>query len=100
MEILARLAAALHYFGGEGGRITLDTLERSFAIINWHIGAYKALFSPQFVVPQDQLDAQAIAQYMRLHSWGGPTSDTYVPKNHLRRNGPVRDKTRLNAALE
>jgi len=100
MEILARLAAALHYFGGEGGRITLDTLERSFAIINWHVGAYKTLFSPQFVVPQDQLDAQAIARYLRLHSWLGPTSDTYVPKNHLRRNGPVRDKTRLSAALE
>lgn len=100
MEILARLAAAMHYFGGEGGKISLDTLERGFLIIRWHVEEYKHLFSPQFVVPQDQIDAQALANYLRSHIWGGPMSDTYVPKNHLRRNGPVRDKARLNAALE
>ena len=100
MEILARLAASLHYFGGEGGKITLDTLERAFTIIRWHVEEYKHLFSPQFVVPQDQTDAQAIVNYLRSHLWCGPTSDTFVPKNHVRRNGPVRDKTRLNAALE
>lgn len=100
MEILARLAAALHYFAGEGGRVTLDTLERAFTIIRWHVEEYKRLFSPQFVVPQAQIDAQAIANYLRLHIWGGLSSDTFVPKNHVRRNGPVRDKTRLNDALE
>lgn len=100
MEILARLAAAMHYFGGEGGKVTLDTLERAFAIIRWHVEEYKHLFSPQFVVPQDQIDAQAIANYLRLHIWRGPSSDTFVPKNHVRRNGPVRDKARLNDALE
>lgn len=100
MEILARLAAAMHYFGGEGGKITLDTLERAFAIIRWHVEEYKHLFSPQFVVPQDQIDARAIANYLRLHIWRGPSSDTFVPKNHVRRNGPVRDKARLNDALE
>ena len=100
MEILARLAAAMHYFGAEGGKITLDTLERAFAIIRWHVEEYKHLFSPQFVVPQDQIDAHAIANYLRLHIWRGPSSDTFVPKNHVRRNGPVRDKARLNDALE
>ena len=100
MEILARLAASMHYFGGEGGKITLDTLERAFTIIRWHIEEYKHLFSPQFVVPQDQIDAQAIANYLRSHLWRGPSSDTFAPKNHVRRNGPVRDKTRLNDALE
>jgi len=100
MEILARLAAAMHYFVGEGGKVTLDTLERAFAIIRWHVEEYKHLFSPQFVVPQDQIDAQAIANYLRLHLWLGPSSDTFVPKNHVRRNGPVRDKARLNDALE
>lgn len=100
MEILARLAASMHYFGGEGGKITLDTLERAFAIIRWHVEEYKHLFSPQFVVPQDQLDAQAIASYLRSHIWQGPSSDTFVPKNHVRRSGPVRDKARLSDALE
>lgn len=99
MEILGRLAAALHYFGGEGGKITLDTLERAFALVQWHIEEFKLLFSPQFVMPQDQVDAQAVANYLRGHLWLGPASDTVVPKNHVLRNGPVRDRDRLNAAL-
>ncbi|OZB70775.1 MAG: hypothetical protein B7X33_02590, partial [Lysobacterales bacterium 13-68-4] len=37
MEILGRLAAALHYFNGEVGKITLDTLERAFALVRWHV---------------------------------------------------------------
>lgn len=100
MEILARLAAAMHYFGGEGGDITLDTLNRAFDVVRWHIDEYKYLFSPQFVAPQDQVDAQAVLSYLRVRHWGGLTSDTYVPKNHVLRNGPVRTRSRLNAALE
>src|SRR3546814_10182349 len=32
MEIVARLAAVMHYFGGEQGKISLDTLERAISI--------------------------------------------------------------------
>ncbi|KAF1687960.1 hypothetical protein B1992_00535 [Pseudoxanthomonas broegbernensis] len=99
MEILARLAAAMHYFGGERGDITLDTFERAFAVVRWHVEEYRYLFSPQFVVPQDLVDAQAVAAYLRSRLWQGPASDTHVPKNHVLRNGPVRDSGRLNAAL-
>jgi hypothetical protein len=99
-EILARLAAAMHYFGGDGGKITLDTLERAFTIIRWHVDEAKRLFSPQFTMPQDQVDAQAVVMYLRAHVWLGPASDTFIPKNKLLRNGPVRDRARLNAALE
>lgn len=100
MEILARLAAAMHYFSGELGDITLDTLERAFAIVRWHAEEYKYIFSPQFVAPQQMVDAQAIASYLSARIWQGPASDTYVPKNHVLRNGPVRNGTRLNAALD
>lgn len=99
MEILARLAATMHHFSGEVGDITLDTLERAFAIVRWHIEEYKFLFSPQFVVPQDLVDAQAVAAYLHSRVWQGPTSDTHIPKNHVLRNGPVRERNRLNAAL-
>ena len=99
-EILARLAAAMHYFSGDGGKITLDTLERAFAIIRWHVDEAKRLFSPQFTMPQDQIDAQAVVTYLRFRIWLGPNSDTFIPKNKLLRNGPVRDRNRLNAALE
>ncbi|MBD7923089.1 YfjI family protein [Xanthomonas bonasiae] len=100
MEILARLSAAMHYFGGERGDITLDTLDRAFTVVRWHIDEYKYLFSPQFAAPQDQIDAQAVASYLRSRIWRGPGSDTYVPKNHVLRNGPVRNRVRLGAALE
>lgn len=100
MEILGRLAAALHYFGGEGGKITLDTLERAFTMVRWHIDEFKHLFSPKFVMPQDQVDAQAVVNYLRTRIWLGPNSDTIVAKNRVLGNGPVRDRDRLNAALE
>lgn len=99
MEILARLAAAMHYFGGESGGISLDTLERAFQIVRWHVEEYKYLFSPEAAAPEDLVDARAIASYLQSRVWGGPCSDTYVPKNHVLRNGPVRDRSRLNAAL-
>lgn len=100
MEILARLAAAMHYFGGEGGDVSLDTLNRAFEIVHWHVDEYKYLFSPQFVLPQDQLDAQATESYLRTRVWRGYSSNTCVPKNYVLRNGPVRNRARLNAALE
>lgn len=100
MEILARLAAAMHHFSGESGEITLDTLNRAFEIIRWHVDEYKYLFSPEFVLPQDQIDAQATESYLRTRVWRGYASNTYVPKNHVLRNGPVRNRARLNAALE
>lgn len=99
MEILARLAAAMHYFAGESGQISLDTLERAFEIIQWHVEEYKHLFSPEAAAPQDLVDARAIAHYLKSRVWGGMFSNTYVPKNHVLRNGPVRDRSRLNAAL-
>ncbi|MGY1530865.1 YfjI family protein [Luteimonas sp. A649] len=100
MEILARLAATMHYFSNEAGDITLDTLERAFAIVQWHIEEYKYLFSPQFVASQELVDAQAVAAYLQSRIWLGPNSDTHVPKNHVLRSGPVRDRGRLNAALD
>lgn len=100
MEILARLAAAMHHFSGEGGEISLDTLNRAFEIVRWHVGEYKYLFSPEFVMPQDQLDAQTVERYLRTRIWRGPVSNTCVPKNHVLRNGPVRNRADFNAALE
>ncbi|WP_313207285.1 YfjI family protein [Stenotrophomonas sp.] len=99
MEILARLAASIHYFSGDPGQITLDTLNRAFEIVRWHVDEYKYLFSPASAAPQDLVDARAVAEYLRSRVWGGPSSDTYVPKNQILRNGPVRDRGRLNEAL-
>lgn len=100
MEILARLAAAMHYFAEEVGPISVDTLNRAFEIVKWHESEYKHLFSPDSVVPQDLVDARALAHYLKTRIWRGPFSDTWVPRNHVLRNGPVRKRDRLAAALE
>lgn len=100
MEILGRLAATMQYFSGEGGSITLDTLNRAFTLVHWHIEEYKILFSPQYVIPQDQIDARDIAIWLRTRIWGGWNSDTYVPKNHVLNGGPVRNSRRFDAALD
>src|SRR5690606_15066095 len=100
MEILARLAAAMHYFSGEGGKITLDTLKRAFTLVRWHIDEFKFLFSPQYVIPQDQVDARDLATWLRYRVWLGVNSDTFVPKNFVLKGGPVRNSARLDTALD
>lgn len=98
MEIVARLAAVMHYFAGEKGDISLDTLERAIAIVAYHVDQYKELFSPRLAPPEDQVDARKVELYLR-DLWGGYGSNSFIAKNHLLRNGPVRDRERLNAAL-
>lgn len=100
MEIVARLAASMQYFSGEGGNITLDTINRAFDIVRWHVEEYKYMFSPDFVVPEDQIDARALDSYLFTRWWQGRNSDTYAPKNQVLRSGPVRNVARLNAAID
>ncbi|HEL3759487.1 TPA: DUF3987 domain-containing protein [Stenotrophomonas maltophilia] len=100
MEIVARLAASMHYFAGEGGKISLDTLERSIQIVMWHVGEFKRLFSPhQPIIPDEKSDALKLAMWLRTHHWRGWHSQSWIPKNLLLQYGPVRNRNRLNSAL-
>lgn len=99
MEILGRLAAVMHYFNGEDGRISLDTLERAVTIMSWHVDEYKRLFSPQFTLPKEQVDAQKLAEYLRDNIWEGPQRNTFVPKSYFLHHGPAQNRARLNAAV-
>lgn len=96
-NIITRLAAAMHYFAGEIGKITLDTLQRAYRIVDWHLAEYKLLFSPQFKIPQDQIDAEYIVNWARKRGTA-KQFDTIVAKSLLRLNC-IRDTTRLNDAL-
>lgn len=100
MEIVTRVAALLHHASGEEGKISLDTLERAIAIVGWHVDEAKRLFSADFAQPQDQVDAKAICAYLRHRVWAGPSSNSWIAKNLVLRNGPIRDRSRLNAALD
>lgn len=99
MEIVARLAASMHYFAGDGGHISLDTLERAIEIVRWHVDEFKRLFANRPVMLQEQVDAYQVAMWLRTRIWRGWGSQSWVAKNRLRQYGPVRDRSRLNAAL-
>lgn len=96
MEIMGRVAAVMHYFSGDGGRISLETLERAKKIIVWHIHEYKRMFSPTNQPSQEDKDARSLLGFFR-DRWHG--SGTWVYKNWVLRNGPLRRRDRLNEAL-
>jgi len=97
-NITARLAASMHYFAGEIGKITLDTLQRAYRIVEWHLAEYKFLFSPLFKIPQEQIDAEAIINWAMKRKIA-EQFDTIVAKSLLRANC-VRNTAQVNAALE
>lgn len=100
MEIVARVAALFHYVNRDEGKISLDTLERAISIVCWHLEEAKRLFSADFIQPQNQIDAQAICRYLRERVWAGNADTSWIARNDLLRNGPVRDRGRLIAALD
>ena len=100
MEMVARVAALFHHVNRDEGKISLDTLERAIAIVGWHLDEAKRLFSADFIQPQHHIDAQAICRYLRERVWRGNSNTWWIARTHLLRNGPVRSRSRLNAALD
>ncbi len=98
MEIVGRVAALFHLFSKQEGRISVDTLERALTIVEWHLHEFKRIFSPQYTVPQIQVDAQALERYLLSHYWRRGFS--IAPKNDVLNNGPLRPSRRFEAALD
>lgn len=98
MEIVGRVAALLHWFSKQEGTISVDTLERALAIVEWHLHEFKRIFSPQCAVPQVQVDAQVLERYLHSHYWCNGFS--VAPKNDVLKNGPIRPSQRFEAALD
>ncbi len=98
MEITGRLAATMHYFARQEGQISVDTLNRSKTIVEWHMFEFKRIFAPAPSVPQLLLDAQALSQYLNAsYFMRGILS---IPRNHVLQCGPVRGKASFAPALE
>lgn len=98
MEIVGRIAALFHKFSKQEGQISLDTFKRAFSLIDWHLHEFKRIFAPQHVVPQAQVDAQSLADYIgRAYV---PKCWTHAPKNEVLRNGPIRTSQRFEVALK
>lgn len=98
MEITGRVAALFHKFSGQEGKISIDTFRRACQIVNWHLHEFKRIFSPQRVVPQVQIDAQALRDYIdRAYASQGWN---WAKKNEVLRNGPIRNARRFDDALK
>ncbi|AXW61541.1 hypothetical protein CJO94_05810 [Ralstonia solanacearum] len=98
MEITGRVAALFHKFSGQEGKISVDTFRRACAIVNWHLHEFKRIFSPQQVVSQIHIDAQALSDYLaRTYASIGWKA---AKRNEVLRNGPIRPQSRFEPALK
>ncbi|MCJ0764558.1 YfjI family protein [Variovorax terrae] len=97
-ELVGRVAALLHCFGQQSGKISTDTVQRALSIVGFHVEEFKRIFSPQYEVPQVQADSQTLITYLHRTCW--LRGVTWVPRNEVLRSGPVRDKGRLHTALD
>lgn len=99
MDIVTKLAATMHYFSEQTSNITVDTLERAFKIVLWHVDEFKYLFSSEFMIPQEELDAHDEAEWLHEKHWKGIYYDVRVSKSAILNRGITRNAKRLDAAL-
>jgi hypothetical protein len=98
LEISARVAALLHVYSRQEGKISCESLNRAIEIVSWHLEEFKRMFSPEAALPQHLIDAQAIEHYLQHQYWNHGVS--FVKKNDVLRSGPVRTRARVDAALD
>ena len=94
MEMVARLAAILHCFTAQEGKISVDTLQRAVALVNWHLIEFHRIFCPP---PKIHQDVHKLLCYLQSNYLNyGVTS---ALRNELLRNGPVRPRENFEPAL-
>ncbi|AYQ41868.1 hypothetical protein BLA9940_00029 [Burkholderia aenigmatica] len=79
LEIAGRVAALLHVFSKQEGKISVDTLNRAIMIIEWHLNEFKRIFSTQILVPQAHVDAQTLERYTNLRTISHGSSSAPKP---------------------
>lgn len=98
---LARVAALFHYFEGNQGDISLDTMDRAAAVCSWYMHEFKRLFASAPEVPIEILDAQELERWFndQCHRYPGRSG---MKKNDITQLGPNQlrqSKIRREAAL-
>jgi hypothetical protein len=99
-EMVARVAALIHFFTKQEGKITLDTLIRAKDIVNWHLHEFKRLFSPKIVTHTMWDHMLALEKFLYLNYWKLGLMN--AGKNQVLRNGPncLRSKALLEPVIE
>ena len=93
----ARLAALFHVFEhGGGGAVCVQAMESACEVAAWYLGESRRFFG-ELAVPQELSDALRVMAWLMDYSRTQSTAE--VSTRDLQRLGPVRDKTRVDAAL-
>lgn len=98
LEITSRLAGVMHVFSSQEGKISVETLQRAFDIVGWHIDEFKRLFSPEFAVSEVVINAMKVEDYLYRYVWQANYAS--VLKNHALNFGPIRTKAKFQPALD
>ncbi|MBF8178369.1 YfjI family protein [Herminiimonas contaminans] len=98
LEITSRLAGVMHVFSSQEGKISVDTLQRAFDIVGWHIDEFKRLFSPELAVSEVVINAMKVEDYLYRKVW--QANYTYVLQNYAFNFGPIRTKAKFQPALD
>jgi putative DNA primase/helicase len=93
----ARIAALFQILQHGGGSVSLEALEPACQIAAWYLGESRR-FLGGIALPKELMDALRLMQFLGDYSKtkGQNETTTHVLQNR----GPVRDKTRLAAALD
>jgi putative DNA primase/helicase len=92
----ARLAALFNYFESGVGAIGIDPILRASRIVAWHLSESRRFFG-ELALPQELADS------VRLDSWlinHAKQTQFLISTRDAQRKSSVRDKGRLNIALE
>ena len=92
----ARLAALFQMFEGAGGAIGAEAFEGASRIAAWHLSEARRFFG-ELALPEELTDAAKLDGWLINHCRQGRTQ--LVGKRHVRQHGPLRDGTRLDAAI-
>ena len=93
----ARVAALFHYFEGKSGPIDDEAVERASRIVAWHLSEARRFFG-ELALPVELADATRLDAWLNEHC--RRMGMGVVPTRDAQRLGPIREKGRLEAALE
>jgi putative DNA primase/helicase len=92
----ARLSALFQLFEHGGSVVGLDCFERASCIAAWHLSESRRFFG-ELALPAELADAARLDRWLIEYCQRERTCS--VGKNHVRRNGPLRNGARLDAAI-
>ena len=97
-EHVAKMAAIFHDFQELNGDIGLDSMQRAIDFGKWYLQEFVAIFGE--ASPQDALIDDALKLHQHLHLMVMRTARVAASKSSLRQRGPLRDRARLQDALD